>query len=301
MRILLSGASGLVGTALRKGLTQPGMEVVSLVRRAPSAGENSLQWDPYAVQPVKDEAALEGLDAAVHLSGENLSEGRWTPARKARFRSSRLVPTQQLARLLAQRALRPKVLVCASAIGIYGCRGDAVLTEESTPAAGFLPDLCREWEAATAEAEQAGIRVVHLRFGVILSPYGGALAKMLPVFKMGLGGPLGSGQQWMSWISLPDVVRMVQFALEKEDLCGAVNAVAPAPVTNAEFTRTMGRVLHRPALLPVPAFVLKLAFGEMADATILCSMRVLPVCLQEAGFRFEHAELETALRAVLPN
>lgn len=299
MRILLSGASGLVGSALRDGLSQPGAEVVSLVRRAPVPGESVLQWDPYVSQPVTEESLLEGFDAAVHLSGENLSEGRWTTARKARFRTSRVAPTQQLARMLARRTARPNVLVCASAIGIYGCRGEEILTEASIPATGFLPQLCLEWEAASAEAEKAGIRVVHLRFGVILSPRGGALAKMLPVFKIGLGGPLGDGKQWMSWISLPDVVRMVQFALGNQHLHGVVNAVAPSPVTNAEFTRTLGHILNRPTILPAPAFVLKLAFGEMADATILCSARVLPTRLQEAGFRFGHAQLETALRAVL--
>lgn len=302
MRIALAGGSGMLGGALREALAASKDDVVALVRRPARAGDAAVQWDPYAQNTQGAMAIpekLEGLDAAVILSGENLSEGRWTQARKERFGSSRVAPTRQFATLLAERKSKPRVLVCASATGVYGDRGDEILTETSEPGHGFLPQLCQDWEAAAEPARAAGIRVVHLRLGVILSGNGGALKRMLPVFRLGLGGRLGSGTQWISWISLPDAVAAIRFAIKEEALRGAANTVAPEPVTNAGFTQAMGQVLHRPAMLRVPAFALKAAFGEMAEATILSSARVFPVKLEEAGFRFRYARLENALQNAL--
>lgn len=316
MRVLVSGASGLVGGALRRSLALDGETCVALVRRPAGGGHAAgastltspanIVWDPYSDRPLesakygaKGTSRLEGFDAVVHLAGENLGEGRWTPARKAAFGRSRVVPTRRLAGLLAGCAAKPRVLVCASAIGWYGDRGDETLTEESAPGTGFLPELCREWEAASGEAEQAGIRVAHLRFGVILARHGGALKAMLPLFRLGLGGRLGSGRQWVSWISLADVVSAIRFVIANEDLRGAVNTVAPNPVVNAEFTRELGAALHRPAVLPAPAFALRAALGEMADAALLSSTRALPCRLEQAGFAFQHPLLASALRAEL--
>ena len=232
--------------------------------------------------------------------GANVAGRRWTSAYKREILESRVTPTHALATLLAGLNAKPAVLVCASAIGIYGSRGDEVLTETSSPGSGFLPEVCLAWERATQPATDAGIRVVHLRFGVVLSPEGGALAQMLPLFRVGLGGRLGSGRQWMSWVALPDAIGAIEFALQTPSLSGPVNVVAPNPVTNLEFTRALGRALHRPTLLPAPGFALRLAFGEMAQATILASERVLPARLSAAGFHFEYPEIEAALRAVLP-
>jgi uncharacterized protein (TIGR01777 family) len=265
-----------------------------------SAGDDGAWWDPYAANPVHRPEALEGITAAVHLSGANVA-ARWTPSYKRKILESRVTPTRALATLLAALRSRPAVLLCASAIGIYGGRGDEVLTEASAPGSGFLPEVCVAWENAAQPAIDAGIRVVHLRLGVVLSPAGGALARILPVFRAGLGGQLGSGRQWLSWIALPDATRAILFALETPSLSGPVNVVAPNPVTNLEFTRALGKVLHRPALLPVPAFALSLAFGEMAKATILESERVMPERLIAAGFHFEYPDLEAGLRAVLPS
>jgi uncharacterized protein len=250
--------------------------------------------------PVSDPRSLDGTTAAVHLSGANIAGRRWSSAYKREILDSRVKPTQAIATLLARLRPRPSVLVCASAIGIYGGRGDELLTEASLPGTGFLPEVCLAWENATQPATEAGIRVVHLRFGVVLSPAGGALAKMLPLFRAGLGGKLGSGRQWMSWVALPDVVRAIDFGLRTASLSGAVNVVAPNPVTNLEFTRALGRALHRPTLLPVPGFALRLAFGEMGEATILTSARVAPACLRASGFDFEYPELEAGLLALLP-
>jgi hypothetical protein len=284
------------------------ISMVSLLRRSlPEAGardagsdrvSNEL-WDPYSATPVSRPRSLDGATAAVHLSGANLAGRRWTSSYKREILASRVRPTHALATVLAGLRPKPAVLVCASAIGIYGSRGGELLTEGSLPGSGFLPKVCLAWEKATQPAADAGIRVVHLRFGVVLSPHGGALAQLLPVFRAGLGGRLGSGRQWMSWVVLPDVIRVIEFALQTVSLSGPVNVVAPNPVTNLEFTRSLGRVLHRPALLHVPAFALRSAFGEMAEATILESERVMPACLQAAGFDFEYPELEAALHAVL--
>jgi hypothetical protein len=248
---------------------------------------------------VSDPQRLAGVTAAIHLSGANVSGQRWTSSYKREILESRVKPTHALAVVLSSLRPKPAVLVCASAIGIYGSRGDEVLTESSPPGSGFLPEVCLAWEKAAQPAIDAGIRVVHLRFGVVLSPHGGALAKMLPVFRAGLGGQLGSGRQWLSWVTLPDVIRVIEFALNTANLSGAVNAVSPNPVTSAEFTRSLGRAIHRPTLLRVPAVALRLAFGEMAEATILGSERVMPARLEEVGFQFEFPDLAAGLQAIL--
>ncbi len=303
-QILLTGSSGLIGTFLVRSLQCKRISTISLHRRlshdAPvlHAGLEKL-WDPYATTPMSRPQELDGTTAAVHLSGSNLAGRRWTSSYKQEILESRVKPTHALASLLAGLRPKPSVLVCASAIGIYGSRGDELLTEASLPGSGFLPEVCLAWERASQPASDAGIRVVHLRFGVVLSPDGGALAKMLPVFRAGLGGPLGNGRQWISWVALPDVTRAIEFALETPSLAGPVNVVAPNPVTNLEFTRSLGRILHRPTLFPVPAFALRLGFGEMAEATLLQSDRVLPARLSASGFDFEYPELEAGLRAIL--
>jgi uncharacterized protein (TIGR01777 family) len=296
MKVAISGASGLLGSALVPFLTTGGHEVVRLVRRTPRA-EDEARWDPAA--GTIDAAALEGVDAVVNLSGENIAGGRWTDGRKTLLRSSRVGPTRLLAKTLAGLGRKPKVLVSASAIGAYGSRGDAWLTETDAPADDFLGRLSTEWEAAAGPAREAGIRVVHPRFGIVLTPGGGALGKMLLPFKAGLGGVLGPGTQYMSWIALDDVLGVIHHVMDRPDLDGPVNAVTPEPVTNAEFTNTLGRVLGRPTIAPAPAFALRLAFGEMADATLLSSARVRPERLLATGYRFRFPGLEGALRHVL--
>jgi hypothetical protein len=266
------------------------------VRRAPRA-KDEVRWDPEAGEI--DAAALEGVDAVVNLSGENIAGGRWTDARKTLLRSSRVGPTGLLAKTLAGLQRKPTVLVSASAVGYYGDRADAWVTEKDAPADGFLGRLSAEWEKAAEPAASAGIRVVHPRVGVVLSPAGGALGKMLLPFKAGLGGVLGSGTQYMSWIAMDDLVGVIHHLLEGTDLEGPVNATAPEPVTNAVFTKTLGRVLRRPTVAPAPAFALRLAFGEMADATLLTGARVRPSLLLASGYRFRFPDLEGALRHVL--
>jgi uncharacterized protein (TIGR01777 family) len=246
-----------------------------------------------------DEAALEGFDVVVHLAGANIASGRWTNAMKDRLRKSRVDGSQLLSRALAKMQRPPRVLVQASAVGFYGDRGEETLTEKSERGRGFLPALCVAWESAAEPAEKRGIRTVFLRFGVILSARGGALAKMLLPFRLGVGGILGSGSQYVSWITLDDAVGIILHALATEGLNGPVNAVAPRAVTNREFTKTLGGVLKRPTIFPMPAFAARLAFGEMADALLLSSARVVPERLQATGFRYRHAELEPALRHVL--
>jgi hypothetical protein len=240
-------------------------------------------------------ANLEGIDATVHLAGENIAARRWTPAQKAKIRESRVGGTRLLAETLAKLRKPPRTLVCASAIGFYGDRSDQRLNEDSPPGTGFLADTCREWEAAARPAVEQGIRVVHLRTGLVLASQGGALAKMLPPFRLGIAGIIGSGRQYMSWISLGDLVAVISYALSNETQRGPVNAVAPNPVTNYEFTKTLGRVLRRPTLFPMPAFAARLAFGEMADGLLLASTRVEPKRLLDCGFRFRFPELEAAL------
>jgi uncharacterized protein (TIGR01777 family) len=242
---------------------------------------------------------LEGFDAVIHLAGENIAEGRWTEPKKVRIRESRTKPTRALSEALAKLNNPPRTLVSASAIGFYGHRGDEILREGSAPGSGYLPEVCLGWEGATASAVQKGIRVVHLRFGGVLATTGGALAKMLPPFRMGVGGKVGDGKQYMSWIALDDVMGAIHHVLITDRLIGPLNAVAPNPVTNSEFTKTLGRVLSRPTLFPVPAAAARIAFGEMADALLLASARVIPARLVETGYQFRYPELEGALRHLL--
>jgi len=295
MQIAVSGSSGLVGSALLPFLTTGGHRVTRLVRKA--AGGDEVAWD--IAQGVKELPRLEGVDAVVHLAGENIAAGRWTAARKEEIRRSRVEGTRRLSESLARLSRRPKVLVSASAVGFYGNRGNEILHEDSTPGRDFLAQVCRDWEAATEPASRAGIRAVQLRFGMILSPAGGALKKMLLPFKLGAGGRIGSGTQYVSWIAIDDAVGAIHHAIVTESLQGPVNGVAPTPVSNAEYTRTLARVLSRPAIAPMPAFAARLAFGEMADALLLASQRVMPSRLQATGYRFRHPELEGALRHLL--
>ncbi len=297
MRIAITGASGLVGRALGERLASEGHTVLRLVRRDATDADTEVAWDPTGGSV--DQSGLEGLDAFVHLAGESVAGGRWTEARKARIRDSRVLGTRTITEALAQLQSPPSVLVSASAIGIYGDRGDHPLTEEDPPGAGFLADTARLWEGAAAPAVAAGIRTVFARFGIVLSAEGGALAKMVPPFKLGLGGRFGSGRQYWSWVALDDVVGAILHAMQQQDLEGPVNVTAPEPVTNAEFTRTLGRVLGRPTLFPVPAFAARLALGEMADEMLLASQRVLPTRLTTTGYAFRQAGLEGALRDAL--
>jgi len=293
-RILISGASGMLGSALRGALTQRGAEVIQLVRREP-ASSGELRWDPNAPVPIQQAQTLEGMDAAIHLSGANLAAHRWTPQYLAEVTASRVESTWGLARALAGLREPPRSFLAASAVGIYGNRKDEVVDESSGPGSGILADLCRAWEAAAAPAVEAGMRIAHLRFGVVLASRSGALAQMLPIFRLGVGGRLGSGKQWMSWISLPDVVAGTMCVLDTPSLAGAINLTSPQPVTNAEFTRALSRTLNRPAVFPVPPFALRIAFGRMADEALLSSTRVIPRKLLEAGFQFAHASIDDAL------
>ena len=292
LRIAVTGASGLVGSALTAFLRGGGHEVVRLVRREPREGE--VRWDPSS--GVADRAGLEGLDAVVHLAGENIASGRWNAARKESIRRSRVEGTRVLSECLASLNSPPGVLVSASAIGYYGNRGDETVDEASAPGEGFLADVCREWEAAAEAARHAGIRVVHLRIGVVMAAKGGALPRMLTPFRLGLGGRLGSGRQVMSWIGLDDLVGVFQRAIMDEGLSGPANAVAPGALTNAEFTKVLAKVLRRPALFPAPAQAIRLAAGEMGEALLLGGARVVPRALQGAGHAFLTPDLESALR-----
>jgi hypothetical protein len=297
MRIAVSGSGGLVGSEVAAALSAAGNEVVRLVRRAPEPGERAVRWDPGS--GVVDASGLEGLFAVVHLAGENIAAGRWNPERKAAIRESRVAGTRLLCEALAALSRPPGTLVCASAIGYYGDRGDEELAEESPAGTGFLADVCRDWEAATAPAAGKGIRVVLLRIGVVLTPKGGALSRMLLPFRLGFGGVLGSGKQYVSWIALDDLPGIVLHVLSNGELRGPVNAVAPRPVTNREFTAALGGALSRPTPFPVPASALRLAAGEMADALLLASARVVPRRLEETGYRFRCPELHGALRHLL--
>lgn len=284
----ISGAGGLVGKRLTAVLAGDG----AMVRRLPHV-QGAFQLDM---------SGLPGCDAVIHLAGENLADGRWTPARKDRIYRSRIDTTRQLSEAMARLPNPPRVLVCASAVGIYGNRGDEELTEDSPSGVGFLAQVVRDWEAACAPARDAGIRVVNARFGVILAQEGGALAKMLPIFRLGLGGPLGSGRQWMSWVALDDVAAAIQFALEHDEVRGPINVTSPRPVCNREFARALGQALHRPAFLPVPATLLEWLKGEMAGEMVLAGQRALPKRLVSAGFQFQYPELGPALTlAVSPS
>lgn len=292
MNVLLSGASGLIGSAVAPALESSGRRVVKL-RRGEGPGAT---WNP--AEAKIDLALALPLDAVIHLAGENIG-ARWTAERKRRIRESRVAGTRLLAETLASLPSRPKVLVCASATGFYGDRGDEWLDESSPPGRGYLAEVCSDWEAASAPAETAGIRVVHLRFGIVLAREGGALAKMLPAFRLGLGGRLGDGRQYWSWIALEDAVAALLHALACESLCGPVNAVSPQPVTNREFTATLGRALRRPTIFAVPRFAVNLLFGEMGREAMLASCRARPTKLLSGGFQFQFQDLERALRRTL--
>ena len=306
MKILVSGASGLIGSALLPFLTTGGHRVTRLVRKArleqgrkdgTRGGDGEVAWSP--TTGTIDQAGLEGFDAVVHLAGENIASGRWTPERKRRIRDSRVKGTRLLCEALTQCAQPPKVFVGASAIGYYGDRGDDTLSEESRAGEGFLAEVCRDWEAATAGLTEQGIRTALLRVGIVLSPAGGALKKMLLPFQLGLGGTIGAGRQYMSCIALDDVVGAIQHAISNAEVSGPINAVCPEAVTNREYTRTLGTVLGRPTFFPIPAFAARLAFGEMADALLLASARVEPQRLLRTGYEFRYPRLESALRHVL--
>lgn len=300
MRILISGGGGLIGSALARHLRASGRcELANLTRRpghSAVAGMAAIGWDPSAGSLAPSD--LEGFDAVVHLAGENIAGARWNSQQKQRIIESRTRGTQLLSERLSGLAHPPRLLLSASAVGYFGHRGDEPLDEESTPGKGFLPEVAQAWEAATGPAEAAGIRVVHLRIATVLAREGGALPRMLPPFRLGLGARLGSGRQWMSWIAIDDLVRAIEWLLDRHDLAGAVHATAPQPVTNAEFTRTLARVLHRPALFAAPAPLLRLLFGEMAGEALLASTRALPQRLTSNGFDFRYPSLEEALRAL---
>jgi len=296
MRVVVSGSSGLVGSPLLDTLRARGDEAIPLVRRTPGPGEAS--WDPAA--GTIDAGALDGADAVVHLAGAGLGERRWSAARRMQIMASRVDSTTLLCHTMATLDHPPAVLVNASAVGYYGDRGSEALTEASTPGTGFLAEVCRAWEDATAAAAEAGIRVVRLRSGVVLSAGGGALKRQLPLFRMGVGGRLGHGDQWLSWISLADELGTIVHVLTDTTLDGAVNATAPSPVTNRQFTAALGRALHRPTLLAVPAFALRLALGaDMASEMVLAGQRVLPARLSDTGYAFRHPDIDVALAAVL--
>ena len=304
MKILVTGSTGLIGHSLVPFLTTGGHSVTRLVRRATpqhggpnAAQEQTVRWDP--VLGTIDHERLDGHDAVVHLAGENIAAGRWTQRQKKAIRESRLQGTRLVCDALVNLRLPPKVLLCASAVGFYGDRGDEILDEKSLPGVGFLAELCRDWEAATETVRPRGIRVVNLRFGIVLSPAGGALQKMLLPFKLGLGGPIGSGRQFWSWIEIDDAVGAIYHAVNCDHLSGPVNAVAPNPSTNRDFTHTLGHVLRRPTVFPMPAFAARLALGEMANDLLLASARVVPRRLEETGYAFRYPQLEPALRHVL--
>lgn len=295
LKVVVSGASGLIGRALCERLSARGDVVQRLVRGA--AKGSDVCWNP--MNGLLDAGTLEGTDVVVHLAGEPIAEGRWNAAKKRRIMESRDRGTRLIAETIAGMKRPPRAMLSASAIGIYGSRGDEVLSESSALGTGFLADVCRGWEAATEPAARAGIRVVHLRIGLVLDPSGGALKPMLPVFKMGLGGRLGSGRQWMSWITLADTIGSIEHVMKREDVSGPVNVVGPSPVTNADFTRALGRALGRTAVLPVPEWVLRLVIGEMADEAVLASARAMPTRLRESGFSYADDALEAALAGML--
>jgi uncharacterized protein len=293
-KILVSGASGPIGAALLPSLKAAGFTVTRLVHGTPS-GDQQIKWNP--AEPLSPES-VSGFDAVVHLAGESIV-GRWTEAKKRRIRESRVLGTQNLAGALSRAAQRPRVFISGSAIGYYGDRGDEILREQSPSGEGFLPEVCRAWEAATQPANDAGIRTVCLRTGVVLSAVGGALPKMLPPFRLGLGGNMGNGRQWWSWIHVQDLVGAIHHILKTDLLQGPVNGVSPKSATNAEFTKRLAAVLERPAIFPMPAFAARLAFGQMADELLLASQRVEPAALVASGYPFQFSDLAKALDDLL--
>ena len=297
MKVLVSGAKGFVGAALSTFLTARRHRVVPLVRGSTATAAEVVAWDPLAGR--LDGTLLEGVDAVVHLAGESVASGRWTASKKERIRASRVEGTRLLAERLSRLQRPPSVAACASAIGYYGDRADEVLTEDSSQGTGFLADVAQAWEGATAPMRDAGIRVVNMRIGVVLSPAGAALARMLPPFRLGLGGRIGDGRQYMSWITLDDLVDAIAFILDNDALRGPVNLVAPQPVTNGQFTKALGSALRRPTILPLPAWAVRLAMGEMGENLLLASTRVDPVRLTQAGYPFQHPTVETAFEHML--
>jgi uncharacterized protein (TIGR01777 family) len=295
MKIVISGASGLIGTQLVAKLSQSGHQVIRLVRRSPKAGE--IQWNPKS--GTLDAAALEGADAVIHLSGAGIGDKRWTTRYRKEILDSRTDTTALLARTIASLSRKPSVFLSGSAIGIYGARNDEQLTEVSTHGTGFLAEVCEQWEAAAKPAVDTGVRTVYLRTGIVLSPKGGALKKLLPLFKLGVGGKFGNGKQWQSWISIDDEIGAIEYLLTA-NVSGAVNLTAPNPVTNAEFTKVLASVLKRPAIVPVPTFAPKILLGgELADALLFTGQRVIPAALNASGYVFKHTTLESALRSLL--
>jgi len=295
MKILISGASGLIGTHLIPTLKAKGHEIYRLVRKTPR-GADEIQWDALKGFSESEQGKLENFDAVIHLAGDSIASENWSAEKKRQIRESRAVGTRVLVDALKEAKNPPKIFISASASGFYGDRKDEILTEESPKGEGFLPDVCDEWEIEARKAKEFGARVVSPRIGVVLSKDGGALDKMLTPFKLGVGGVVGSGKQWMPWIALDDLIRVIHFAIENDELKGAVNAVAPEAVTNEEFTKTLGKALHRPTILPIPEFAIKLLFGEMGETLLLQGQRMEPKRLQEAGFEFQFPNLESALR-----
>ena len=294
MNVLMSGATGLIGSSLSQELEEGGHSITRLTRSPQAA--NDIRWDPDAG---KIDGPLEGYDAVVHLAGESIAEGRWTASKKVRIMQSRRKGTRLLAEAIAGLSEPPEVMVSASAVGYYGDRGNELLREDSGPGSDFLAEVCKAWEAAADPAREAGIRVVHPRFGIILSPKGGALGTTLPIFKLGGGGRIGSGRQWWSWVALDDVVGAIRHALENASVEGPVNVGSPNPVTNARYTKALGEVLNRPTVFPLPAPAARLLLGEVADALLLASQRIDPAKLEETGYLFRYPELEGALRHLL--
>jgi uncharacterized protein (TIGR01777 family) len=300
MRILVSGSGGLVGRAVSAYLASHQHAVVALHRpqSTNSPGHpDSILWDPVGNE--LDPATLENFDAILHLAGENIGGKRWTDGQKARIKSSRVHPTQLLSDAITLLKHPPRVLLCASAVGYYGNRGDETLTEESSPGHDFLAEVCREWEAAALPASKHGVRVVNLRMGAVLAKEGGLLPRLLPLFLLGLGGTLGSGRQFMAWIAINDLMRIVELLLQRDDIHGPVNVVAPTPITNVEFTKILGKMISRPTLLPVPALALRIMLGELAEGLLLTSTRVTPARLQAAGYSFMYPRLEDALAVLI--
>lgn len=296
MRVLVTGGSGFIGSRLVPSLVDRGYVVSKLTHSSvPMAG--MLTWNPN--EGLLDPATLEGFDAVIHLAGENIADGRWTDKKKKRILDSRVIGTRLLSQAFSKLKRPPKVFISASAIGYYGSRGDTILTEESGSGQGFLAEVCREWEIASQSAAKVGVRVVNPRIGMILSADGGALKQMLVPFRFGLGGRFGSGKQYMSWIAIDDVIEILILALNKESMKGPVNVVSPEPLTNTEFTRILGEVIHRPTVIPLPSFAARLVFGEMADELLLCSTRVEPKRLQQEGYQFLYPNLKAALQHIL--
>ena len=296
MKVLITGSTGLLGTELQRSFTEKGYDLLLASRKEPK-DEHHIQWS--IEDGFTDPDKLEGVDVVVHLAGENVSGLRWTDEKKKAIRDSRVLGTRNVVDAISKLKNKPKVFVASSAIGFYGERGDEEVTESSAAGDNFLAQVCKEWEAESRRAEDAGIRTVLLRTGIVLSKDGGALATMLTPFKLGVGGVVGSGKQWMSWISLEDEIAVINYVIENENIRGAVNAVSPNPVTNHDFTKTLGDVLYRPTFLPLPEFAVSMIFGEMGDALLLASTKVMPKRLEDAGFEFKHPNLKEAIESAV--